>query len=413
MKMQPDQQEQEYTETELGWLPEEWKVTNIGEVCDVSGGGTPSTAKKAYWTREDIPWIKSGQCHDCYVNKAEQFITKEGLENCSAKMLKQNTVLVAMVGATVGKTGFLTFSACSNQNVAGLFPKGNARLDSLFLFFCLQSRYDEFTKTKGFIIANLSFIRNLKIPIPSLAEQQRIALVLLTIKKAELKTENVINSLKDLKKSLMKHLFTYGPTSLQDSPKVVLKETDTGEVPEKWHIVKLSNVFKLTSGKERPKGIMSSKTALNFYPVYGGNGIMGYSKEKLLDKSAIIIGRVGEYCGVCYLSKEECWVSDNALYSKELLLSVNLDYLCLALEKLDLNRLKNTGGQPLISQSIVYSQSIPLPSNQEQEEIAKTISVIDRAIEAEQSNRKSLDNLFKSMLGNLMSAKIRLNDLEF
>lgn len=146
--MQLDQQDQEHKETELGWLPVEWKVTKLGEVCDVRSGDTPSTAIKAYWTHGDIPWIKSGQCKDCYVNKAEQFITKEGLQNCSAKMLKQHTILVAMVGATVGKTGFLTFSACSNQNVAGLFPKENAGLDSLFLFFCLQSMYDEFTKRR-------------------------------------------------------------------------------------------------------------------------------------------------------------------------------------------------------------------------------------------------------------------------
>jgi type I restriction enzyme S subunit len=165
-------------ETEIGIFPSDWQIKAIGEVCDLKSGGTPSTSIQEYWQNGTIPWVKSGQCQNCLVSKTETFITKEGLDNSSAKMLEANTALVAMVGATIGKTGFLTFKACTNQNIAALIPKKDSKVDNRYLFYSLQSRYEEFTKLGGFVIANLSFIRNLKIPVPSIEEQKEIALAL-------------------------------------------------------------------------------------------------------------------------------------------------------------------------------------------------------------------------------------------
>jgi len=132
------------------------------------------------------------------------------------------------------------------------------------------------------------------------------------------------------------------------------------ELPPGWRWVRLGEVFKLTSGKPRPKIVKKYPDTEYKYEVYGGNGVMGFSKEYLLEQPTIVLGRVGEYCGAVHVTKSKVWVSDNALFIKEMLMdNIHLSFLALALIMLDLNRFKKKTGQSLINQKIVYSQRIP------------------------------------------------------
>ena len=193
-------------ETEIGKVPKDWEIVKLGEVAEISSGGTPSRKRNEYWIDGNISWIKSEQCHDCYISVANEYITDLGLENSSAKMLKKGTVLLAMVGATIGKTGFLTFEACTNQNIAGIFSTNG--LNNLFLYYALQSRYNEFEKIKGYGIANLSYLRQFKIPLPPLPVQQKIASILSAIDAKIEAEENKKQALEELFKTLLDNLMT-------------------------------------------------------------------------------------------------------------------------------------------------------------------------------------------------------------
>ncbi len=194
-------------DTEIGKIPEHWNVVKLGEVCDVKSGGTPSKKKREYWENGNIPWIRSEKCQDCFIDKVSDFITESGLENSSAKIFGSGTVLVAMVGATLGKTGYLKIPASTNQNIAGLFPTVN-NLIGLFLFYCMQSRYKFFSKEGGYKIANLSFIKSFPIPLPPLSEQGRIAEVLSAVDEKIQAEERKKRALEGLFKSMLHHLMT-------------------------------------------------------------------------------------------------------------------------------------------------------------------------------------------------------------
>ena len=88
----------------------------------------------------------------------------------------------------------------------------------------------------------LAIISEIQIPLPPLAEQKNIAFVLSSIQDAKEKTEQVIKALKETKKSLMKHIFTYGPVSIADKAKVKLKDTEIGRIPVEWDVVRLGDV---------------------------------------------------------------------------------------------------------------------------------------------------------------------------
>ena len=153
----------------------DWPMVGLEEVCEVKSGGTPSRSEDSYWNG-NIPWVGSTVCKDGEVTKVEEFITEAGMNNSAAKLFPKDTTLIALVGATIGKTGLLKFESTTNQNIAGLYPKSRKVLEPIYLFHAAQLLYPEFMKLgEGkFRMANLSFVREQKISLPPLATQRAI-----------------------------------------------------------------------------------------------------------------------------------------------------------------------------------------------------------------------------------------------
>ena len=152
---------------------------NLGDVTSISSGGTPSTKEPAYWVGGNIPWIKSESCKNKLIDEIKHHITEVGLQNSNAKLLSPNTTLMAMVGATIFKTAFLPFEATTNQNIAAIKSKNELSIIDKFIFYYLTNMYDFFiSKLSGYNMVNLSQIKNIKILLPPLEEQQRIVSIL-------------------------------------------------------------------------------------------------------------------------------------------------------------------------------------------------------------------------------------------
>mgnify|MGYP000837204823 CR=1 FL=1 len=100
----------------------EYTRIKIGDLAEVITGGTPSTRKNEYWDNGTIPWLPSGECQDKEINSASKFITEEGMKNSVAKLMPKSTVVIALTGATTGKTGILNIEATANQSVTGIVP---------------------------------------------------------------------------------------------------------------------------------------------------------------------------------------------------------------------------------------------------------------------------------------------------
>ena len=152
-----------------------WPHVQLGEICEIKSGGTPHRSEKSYWN-DDIPWVGSAVCKDTEITRAEEFITESGLRNSAAKMLRRDSTLIALVGATIGKTGLLKLESTTNQNVAGLFPKSLSILDPVYLFHAARHLAPEFSRLgeRQFRMANLSFARKQLVPVPPLCVQRDI-----------------------------------------------------------------------------------------------------------------------------------------------------------------------------------------------------------------------------------------------
>lgn len=170
-----------------------WDVTSISGIFDVISGGTPSTKNPEYWENGDIPWIGSSLCKDNFVFKSNgKFITSKGLENSSAKMIPKNTVIIALVGATIGKIGLIKFETCTNQNVAALIPKNKETISEIFTFYMMKSLYHKFEEVGGdkFKMANLAFVKSLPFLSPPINLQIEFSEIITQIINLKKSTEN-------------------------------------------------------------------------------------------------------------------------------------------------------------------------------------------------------------------------------
>ncbi len=159
------------------------KIKTIYDIATTSSGGTPLRGNNDFYNGR-IPWLKSGELNDGYIEKAEEFITEEGLSKSSAKLFPEGTLLLAMYGATAGKTGITKIKASTNQAVCAIFPNEELKRDFLYWFF-RQHRYKYIEISKGGAQPNISqtVINQTHIPIPEISIQERIIKVLFSIQK--------------------------------------------------------------------------------------------------------------------------------------------------------------------------------------------------------------------------------------
>ena len=221
-------QQQEYKDTELGLLPKCWEVVKIDDVFNVKQGKQLSAKepkegkiKKPFLRTSNLFWGKID------ISKIDQmYFTPEEFEKLK---LKKGDILVCE-GGDIGRTALyrMELEECAYQNhLHRLRPKNDKIEKECFVFWmnhAINQRQLYVYTANRTTIPNLSGsrLKNFVFPLPPLPEQKAIAYVLSTIQEAKEKAEQVINATKELKKSLMKHLFTYGPVPVDEAENVPL-----------------------------------------------------------------------------------------------------------------------------------------------------------------------------------------------
>lgn len=231
-----------YKKTKVGIIPEDWEVKRLGDVCKMYSGGTPKTSNKNYYNG-NIPWITSGDLNQGKIKSVSGKISKDGLRNSSAKMIKKGDLLLALYGATAGVSAISEIDAAINQAVLAILPANEC---NKYLYYILSLK-------KDFIISkytqggqpnlSASIIKALRISFPSLSEQQKIAQILSTWDEAIELKEKLIEEKKEQKKGLMQKLLT--------------GEVRLPGFDGKWEEVRLGDIGKTFSG-------LTGKTSKDF-----------------------------------------------------------------------------------------------------------------------------------------------------
>lgn len=122
-----------FVDSELGMIPEGWKVGTLGEFCKCLLGGTPSRSKEEYWNG-DVNWINSGEINKFRILEASEKITELGLAKSATKLLPKKTTVLAITGATLGQVSLLEIDTCANQSVIGVLENAEVPYEYIYPF---------------------------------------------------------------------------------------------------------------------------------------------------------------------------------------------------------------------------------------------------------------------------------------
>jgi type I restriction enzyme S subunit len=201
----------EYKQTDIGAIPRDWELMQLGSIAEVSAGGTPSRGVPEYWNG-GIPWVTTTEVDFGRIRVTSQNISALGLKSSAAKLLNPGTILLALYGQgkTRGKVAILDIEATSNQACAAIVL--SETVSRPFVFSYLASRYDfirGLSNTGNQENLNGVIVKSIPIPLPpTLAEQEAIAAALSDADAWIESLEHLIAKKRQIKQGAMQELLT-------------------------------------------------------------------------------------------------------------------------------------------------------------------------------------------------------------
>ncbi|MCZ4339765.1 restriction endonuclease subunit S [Shewanella colwelliana] len=189
-----------------------WKYKKLGELAEVSSGGTPKKSNKDFWNG-DIPWYSSGELNNLHTIAPNEYITESGLLGSNAKLFPKGSLLIGMYDTAALKMSILDREGTFNQAIAGVKP--NNEVDLSFILYAINSIKPELLKLRrGVRQKNLNqgMIKDILIPDIPLAEQKRIVALLDTVfadlEQTRAKTEKNLKNARELFESYLQQAFS-------------------------------------------------------------------------------------------------------------------------------------------------------------------------------------------------------------
>ena len=236
-----------YKESGIGWMgeiPEEWKKTKVSWLfSNIGSGGTPSSRNNKYYDNGNVNWINTGDLNDGYLKNTKNKITEDALKDLTTlKIYPENSLVIAMYGATIGKLAVTKIQATTNQACCVMSKPVNTSIKFMYYWF-LTSREDIINSSSGGGQPNISqsLIKNLNVFLPDILEQDRIV-SFLDNKTSEIASlisnkELLIKLLEEKRQAIITETVTKGL-----NPNVKMKDSGIewiGEIPEHWELGKV------------------------------------------------------------------------------------------------------------------------------------------------------------------------------
>jgi type I restriction enzyme S subunit len=426
----------DFKKTEIGYLPRDWDLVRLGDLFEMQQGKAVSRknrvglSPKPFLRTANVFW---GRLELATLDMMD-FTDKE-----TQKLALLPGDLLVCEGGDIGRTALWQgeIEGCYYQNHIHRLRASNPNVEPGFYMYWMQAALRLLRLYEGAgnrtTIPNLSKARlgSFYVPLPSLPEQQAIARVLRTVQEAIEATEKVIEATRELKRSLMAHLFTYGPVPVDEADRVPLKKTEIGSVPEHWRVVGLGEV-----SVQAQYGVSKRGEAHGGYPILRMNNLQGgrvnFDSQQYVDLDAKtlakfrlrkddllfnrtnsyeLVGKTalfdldGEYVFASYLVR---LVTDATVLNPRF---ANY-YLNAGPTQARLKLMASRGvSQSNINATKLKSLLIPLPPLPEQEGLVNVLQMADKKIDAEEDRRQALNILFKTLLHDLMTGKVRVDNL--
>ncbi len=399
----------------------EWKITNIGSLCNrVCSGGTPKSTNNAYYNG-NIPWLNTKEVNFNRIYDTEKNITQLGLENSSAKWISENSVIVAMYGATAGKVAITKIPITTNQACCNLSINSEIA-DYNFVYYFLCSKFYELSSlANGGAQQNLNaqIIKDFPIKIPvNLSDQRKIAGILSALD-SKIENNNKINAnLEAQAQALFKSWFV-DFTPFKDQPFV---DSELGPIPQGWKVGKLGDYVEIKrGGSPRPIQKFLTSQGLNWLKISDATStqspfifnikekiiINGLKKTVFLKAGSLVLSNSATPCIPKFLSIDSC-IHDGWLYFPHSQLPKNYLYLFFKLMRNNLVSKANGSVFLNLKTDIVKNQVFAFSGEEIYNSFDKIIAPLFKEIENLTYETFQLSALRDTLLPKLMSGEIKL-----
>jgi type I restriction enzyme S subunit len=410
-------------ETVIGKFPLDWNVVDTQELLSdgkdaIKIGPFGSQLKKELLIKKGIKVYGQENVFDNDFSIGNRFITIEKFEQLKSCEIKADDILITMMG-TIGSIGIVP----PNIEI-GIMDSHLLRLridktkfDNKFVLYLLKSKFIQTqiqNLSVGCIMDGLSssIIKRLIFIQPSLLEQKNIASVLSALD-SKMELNNRINlNLEAMVKTLYDYWFVQfnfpnenGKPFKSSGGKMVWNQELKREIPEGWKVKRIGDVAKFVNGKGIKRKYLNS---FGKFPVFGANGITGFTDEKQFENPVVAIGRVGANYGEVHYSLHPCWITDNAVAAQPNQLYY-LWWLIETLKRINYKKIAGGSAQPLITQGQLKELKFAIP---EDFVFIKFDSVVNPAYLAVNSNIKQSQVLIELrdwLLPMLMNGQISVN----
>lgn len=318
-------------------LPKNWTIKKMPDVVTWGSGGTPKATESNYYENGTIPWLIIGDLNDGVVTKSQTKITELGLNNSSAKMVRQGTLLIAMYGS-IGKLGITGIDCCTNQAIA--FAKELHGVSTKYMFYYLKMiRPKLISMGKGGTQKNISqsVLKSLDVIVPPMDIQDKIVTrieeLFSELDKGAETLQTIKQQLAVYRQAVLKEAFegkwTYSQrTSLpQNLHFKELKNAESSKlspIPSQWKYVYLSELGDLSRGKSKHRPRNDERLFENGkYPFFqtgdvkSANKILidcekkygefGLAQSKLWPAGTLCITIAANIAETCFLGVDGCF----------------------------------------------------------------------------------------------------------
>ena len=335
-----------------------WPVVTINSITHVVTKGTTPTTYGMPFTDEGVNFIKAEALNgdSALDRRGFRYINHETHTRLSRSILRENDVLVTIAGANVGRCGFVRSNdlpANTNQAV-GIVRVNPQRANPIFVyyFFKLPSTRSLCLSIGGQAAqpnVNLTNLKAFEVLLPSRSEQTRVADILSAYDDLIENNRRRIALLEQAARELYREWFVRLRFPGHESARVV------DGLPKGWETKTLGEVADIRGGKQFGGEDLDDS---HEYPVFGGNGIQGYSSKSTHSGFVIVFGRVGVNCGSIHWSYDGGWVNNNASsivprYFNELVLQHLLHY--------NFSHFRKGAAQPFIPNGLLSTVRFVIP----------------------------------------------------
>lgn len=341
----------------------EWKKVKLGDVCArVTSGGTPKANVSSYYYPPTVPWLKTKEVNYCRITETENYISEEGLNNSSAKMISPNSVIIAMYGQgdTAGRVAINKIPLTTNQACCNLTIDEH-KADFEFIYYQLCTLYNKMVSLKaGAAQPNLNaqIIKNLEILLPVLPIQHHIATILSRYDSLIENYQKQIKLLEEAAQRLYKEWFVdlrfpgYETTTIVDG------------VPEGWKKMPVDSIYSIKYGKNLSTKLITPEGK---YPVYGANGVIGYYHMANCNEQVVLITSRGNGSGdVLMTYHKDAFITNNSFIVMPLgkYSYCELPFTYHFLNNANFRAVRTGAAQPQLTNQSIHTVEVVLPSKE-------------------------------------------------